>query len=68
MGCLSGVLRQAAVKALDSPSIVIGTITLGGDEFIATVKTREDMEILEVSQDNRDAMPQVIIKKIEQLL
>jgi nucleoside-triphosphatase len=68
MECFSEVFRQAALKALDSPSIVIGTITLGGDEFIAIVKTREDMEILEVTPDNRDALPQVIERKIEELL
>jgi|SRR5208283_1890837 len=68
MECFSKVFREAALKALDSPSIVIGTITLGGDEFIETVKTREDMEILEVTPDNRDALPQEIIGKLEKLL
>ncbi|MGO9015672.1 MAG: nucleoside-triphosphatase [Dissulfurispiraceae bacterium] len=68
MECFSKVFRQAALKALDSSCIVIGTITLGGDEFIQTVKTRDDMEILEVTPDNRDALPQEIIRKTEELL
>ena len=68
MECFSKVFRHAALKALDSPSIVIGTITLGGDEFITAVKTREDIEIFEVTPDNRDALPQVIVRKIEELL
>jgi len=68
MECFSGIFRQAALKALDSPSIVIGTITLGGDEFIAGVKTRADVEILEVTKDNREYLPQVITRKIEVLL
>ncbi|MBF0558561.1 MAG: AAA family ATPase [Nitrospirae bacterium] len=68
MECFSEIFKQAALKALDSPCIVIGTITLGGDEFIAAVKARDDIEILEVTPDNRDALPQMIVRKIEELL
>jgi nucleoside-triphosphatase len=64
MECFSGVFKQAAVKALDSPNIVIGTITFGGDEFIKGIKNRDDIEILEVTAENRDALPGVILDKI----
>ncbi len=67
MECFSKIFRQAVLNALDSLSIVIGTITLGGDEFIQSVKSRADIEILEVTPDNRDALPREILRKIEYL-
>lgn len=67
MECFSGTFKKAAINVLDSPNIVIGTITLGGDEFISAVKSRADIEIIEVNQDNRNALPGLILKKISEL-
>jgi len=63
MECFSEKFRRAALKALDSSNIVIGTITFGGDEFISTIKERTDIEIIEVSPVNRNALPNLILKK-----
>ena len=67
MECFSEDFKTAAVKILDSPNIVIGTITLGGDDFIASIRNRQDIEVLEVNQDNRNALPDVILRKISDL-
>ena len=67
MECFSEVFRNAVIRVLDSPNIVIGTITLGGDDFIATIKKRGDIEILEVNYDNRNVLPDLILKKISDL-
>ncbi len=64
MECFSPAFRKAAVEALDSPNIVIGTITLGGGEFVLGIKKRDDIKIIEVTPDNRDALPEVILKMI----
>jgi nucleoside-triphosphatase len=64
MECFSEVFRMAAVRALDSPNIVLGTITFGGDDFILRIKNREDIEITEVNKENRDALPDMILQKI----
>ena len=64
MECFSGVFKQAATKALDSPNIVVGTITFGGDDFIMGIKERDDIEIHEVTPDNRDSLPDLILRKI----
>lgn len=63
MECFSETFKQAALKALDSPNIVIGTITFGGNEFISAVKEREDIEIIEVTPQNRDSLPELILQK-----
>ncbi len=68
MECFSGAFKQAAINALDTPNIVIGTITFGGDDFIREVKKREDIEINEVTTDNRNSLPDLILRKISSLL
>ena len=64
MECFSQKFIEAAEHALDSPNIVIGTITLGGSDFILQVKQRNDIEIIEVTSENRDHLPEVIIQKV----
>ncbi|MDA8089208.1 MAG: hypothetical protein M0Z61_03135 [Nitrospiraceae bacterium] len=68
MECFSGGFKDAALKALDSPNIVIGTITRGGDDFIKSIKSRGDIEIHEVTVKNRDLLPDLILKKVAGLL
>jgi nucleoside-triphosphatase len=67
MECFSGAFRKAALCALDSPNIVVGTITLGGYDFIRSVKERPDIEIIEVTLENRDMLSEVIIGKVREL-
>ena len=67
MECFSDVFKQAALKTLDSPNIVIGTITLGGGDFILRIKNRGDIEIHEVTQENRDSLPDLIMDRVARL-
>jgi nucleoside-triphosphatase THEP1 len=67
MECFSGIFKQAVLRALDFPTIVIGTITFGGDDFILGIKTREDMEIQEVTLENRDSLSDAILQKVSAL-
>lgn len=68
MECFSPLFIAAAKRALDSPKIVVGTITLGGSDFITEVKKRSDIEILEVTLNNRDELPKEIINKVREYL
>lgn len=67
MECFSDVFKAAAIKALDSSNIVIGTITFGGDDFILKIKERSDIEITEVTLENRDLLPNMILEKVVNL-
>ena len=67
MECFSEIFKQAATDALDSSNIVIGTITLGGDGFIQGIKKRGDIEINEVTPENRDLLPGLILKMVSNL-
>lgn len=64
MECFSTKFTDAAIKALDSPNSIIGTITLGGSDFIHRVKKRDDIEITEVTNENRNELPDIILEKI----
>ena len=57
MECFSQLFKDAVISALDSPSRVIGTIALGGGDFIRSIKERGDVSIIEVTPDNRDNLP-----------
>lgn len=67
MECFSERFIAAARAALDSPNIVIGTITLGGAGFIAEVKSRSDVQIFDVTLRNRDLLPEKILQIVEKL-
>lgn len=64
MECFSTKFMESAKQALDSSCIVVGTITLGGTDFILSVKQRSDIEIIEVTPENRDHLPEVLSKKV----
>ena len=68
MECFSEVFKQAATNALNSSNIVIGTITFGGNDFILGIKERKDIEIHEVTLDNRDALPGLILEKVSNFI
>ncbi|MHC4307126.1 MAG: nucleoside-triphosphatase [Planctomycetota bacterium] len=68
MECFSLAFKQATTNAIDSSNIVIGTITLGGDDFIQGIKKRNDIEISEVTVDNRNLLPNIILRKISNIL
>lgn len=68
MECFSLAFKQAAIKAIDSSNIVVGTIALGGDDFIRDIKKRKDMEISEVTVENRDLLPGKILGMISNFL
>jgi len=68
MECFSEIFKKAAKEVLDSDNIVIGNITLGGDEFIKGIKQREDISIIEVTFSNRDTLPDLILEKIATII
>ncbi len=68
MECFSKVFKRAVIKALNSSNIVIGTIAPGGDDFIMAVRSREDVEIHEVTRNNRELLPDFILNRISVLL
>ena len=68
MECFSLAFKQATTNAIDASNIVIGTITLGGDDFIREIKNRGNVEISEVTENNRNLLPDIILEKISNIM
>jgi len=68
MQCFSRAFKLAVLKALNSSNIVVGTIAPGWDDFFMEVSSREDVEIHEVTQNNRKLLPDFILNRISDLL
>lgn len=57
MECFSEKFNKIARFVLDSKNTVIGTITISEFPFVDEVRKREDVEIIEVTEKNRDELP-----------
>jgi len=61
MECFSVRFISAMRALLDSGKAVVATVARSGGGFIAEVKRRDDVEIREVTRDNRDRLPAEIV-------
>jgi nucleoside-triphosphatase len=68
MECMSMQFRQMVEQALISDRIVLATIALKGDRFIEGIRQRDDVELVTLSRQNRDMLPDLIIPKIRKMV
>ena len=66
MECLSERFVEAVERLLDSPTPVVATIGKTGPGLIASAKTRDDAEVWEVTESNREKLPEMIAGWIEE--
>jgi nucleoside-triphosphatase len=60
MECFSEAFCAAIERLLDDPRPLLGTIALRGPAFIQQVRRRTDVELIEVTRANRQALPETI--------
>lgn len=53
--------RDAVLRALESPAPVLGTIAHKNTPFLAALKRRPQVTLVEVTSQNRDALPDRIL-------
>jgi nucleoside-triphosphatase THEP1 len=58
MECTCPAFVAAMRRVLEGPAPVLATVALKGGGFTAEVKVRPDMRIVEVTQGNRDGLPE----------
>ncbi len=58
MECYSLSFRDTLLRALDCPNKVIGSIALKGGSFLQAIKSRPDVRLIPISEQNRDALAQ----------
>ena len=56
MECYSPFFRETIIQILDSKHSVIGSIPLKGNLFIEHIKKRKDVQLIQVSEKNRDRL------------
>lgn len=54
MECFSELFKKTLMEALDSENPVLGSIALRGVPFIEDVKGRKDVQLIEITESNRD--------------
>ncbi len=63
MECLSAKFTKLIRTLLDSEKLFIAAVALKGEGLIAEVKRRSDIELFEISRDNRNDLPQRILNR-----
>jgi nucleoside-triphosphatase len=66
MECASEAFKEAAWRALEAPNLVLGTIARKGVGFIARVKGRPDVKLVEVTLRNRDQLVAQLVTLINE--
>jgi len=64
MECFSMAFQDAVRQALDGPLPVLGTVAMRGSGFTAQVRSRSDVELIEVTVANRDDIPLQIARRL----
>jgi nucleoside-triphosphatase len=65
MELLSGPFRSRIIELLAQPTNVLATIAKRGNGFIAQIKRRSDVEMIEVTRKNRDELPEELSRRIK---
>jgi nucleoside-triphosphatase len=61
MECFSRAFVEAVACLLDDPRPLVATVALRGPGFITEVKQRDDVELWQVTTENRQRMPDEIV-------
>jgi nucleoside-triphosphatase len=64
MELFSNKFKQAVTSALNSKSIVVGTIGMIEDKFVKEIKNRVDVTIINLTRDNYQQVKDIIIKEL----
>jgi nucleoside-triphosphatase len=65
MELFSPKFRSRIIDLLAEPAHLLATITKRGKGFVEQIKSRNDVELIEVTRQNRDALPEAIARSIE---
>lgn len=64
MECFSKKFIEAMEALFESGKIIVATVAMKGKGFISKVKNRDDIDLLEVTRNNRDFLPEKVINWI----
>jgi nucleoside-triphosphatase len=64
MELFSDNFREAVLRCLDSPVRLLATVQLGSNRFTDGIKSRDDVNLIKVTRENRDALPEQLLELI----
>jgi nucleoside-triphosphatase len=64
MELLSGRFRSKIIELLGQPINLLATLSKKGDGLVDRIKRQTDVEIIEVTRQNRDKLPEELLRKI----
>ena len=64
MECLSSLFRQTLLQTLDSSNRLIGSIALKGGPFIRGIKSRRDVKLIYIIEEDRDELVDALVKSL----
>lgn len=68
MEIYSALFRETVLRVLSADRVVLGTIGLRGNGFLARIKDREDVELVEVTLQNREGLVDELVRRIRSSL
>jgi nucleoside-triphosphatase len=64
MECFSRLFKETLLRVLSSENQVIGSIAIKGDHFIQSIKKREDVSLISITQNTRDSALDLFLKQV----
>jgi nucleoside-triphosphatase len=65
MECFSRFFRENILRVLSMENLVIGSIAIRGDRFIQSIKKREDVSLISISESTRDLALDLFLQEIK---
>ena len=65
MEILSSSFREIIWEILHSPKALLGTISLAQDPFLEKIRRSKNLEIMEVTLENRDSLLSLILQRFQ---
>jgi nucleoside-triphosphatase len=65
MECFSPLFKKTLIKALSSENQVIGSIAIKGDRFIQSIKERDDVSLVSITDNTRDLALELFLREIQ---
>lgn len=65
MECFSRLFKETLLNVLFSANLVIGSVAIKGDRFIQSIKKRDDVSLVSITEKTRDAALQLFFEKLQ---
>jgi nucleoside-triphosphatase len=65
MECFSPLFKETLIQVLSSANPVIGSVAIKGDHFIQSIKKRDDVSLVSITEKTRDDALQLIFEKLQ---